>query len=176
MVAVGLLQPAGRTMQIRKAQSSDAKAIAEIIVPTFREGSTYAIDPNVSEAQALEYWLSPDKETFVGESDGAIVGTYYMRPNQEGGGRHVCNCGYITRTTATGRGIARAMCEHSMAHARSRGYRAMQFNFVVSTNERAVRLWQSLGFEIVGRLPGAFRDPTGGFVDALVMYQTLVKD
>jgi ribosomal protein S18 acetylase RimI-like enzyme len=79
----------------------------------------------------------------------------------------------MTRAGATGRGIARAMCLHSLDHARSRGYRAMQFNFVVATNERAVRLWQSLGFEIVGRLPGAFRHPAHGYVDALVMYQTL---
>jgi ribosomal protein S18 acetylase RimI-like enzyme len=160
-------------MEIRRTQPSDASAIAEIVIPIFREGSTYTIDPDISEAGALAYWLSPEKETFVAEDGGAIVGTYYMRANQAGGGRHVCNCGYVTKATSTGRGIARAMCVHSLAHARSRGYRAMQFNFVVSTNERAVRLWQSLGFEIVGRLPGAFRHPTQGFVEALVMYQTL---
>jgi len=160
-------------MQIRRARASDAGAIAEIVLPIFREGSTYAIDPDISEADALAYWLSPEKETFVAEDEGAIVGTYYLRANQAGGGRHVCNCGYATKTAATGRGIARAMCLHSLTHARSRGYRAMQFNFVVSTNERAVRLWQSLGFEIVGRLPEAFRHPTQGFVEALVMYQTL---
>lgn len=160
-------------MQIRRAQSSDAPAIAEIIIPTFREGTTYTIDPGISESEALAYWLSADKETFVAEADGVVVGTYFMRPNQAGGGRHVCNCGYITRAGATGRGIARAMCLHSLEHARSEGYRAMQFNFVVSTNERAVKLWQSLGFEVVGRLPGAFQHPVHGFVDALVMYQTL---
>ena len=160
-------------MQIRKAEPRDAEAIAEIILPTFREGSTYTVDPDISEADARAYWLSPDKETFVAEDAGVIVGTYIMRPNQAGGGRHVCNCGYMTRAGATGRGIARAMCLHSLDHARSRGYRAMQFNFVVATNERAVRLWQSLGFGIVGRLPGAFRHPVHGYVDALVMYQTL---
>ena len=160
-------------MEIRRAQPSDARAIAGIIVPTFREGSTYTIDADISEADALAYWLSPDKETFVAESDGMILGTYFMRPNQRGGGRHVCNCGYITRAGATGRGIARAMCLHSLAHARSRGYRAMQFNFVVATNERAVRLWQSLGFDTVGRLPAAFEHPSCGFVDALVMYRLL---
>jgi ribosomal protein S18 acetylase RimI-like enzyme len=160
-------------MQIRKAEPADAPAIAEIILPTFREGSTYTIDREISEPDALAYWLAPDKETFVAEDEGVIVGTYIMRPNQAGGGAHVCNCGYMTRAGATGRGIARAMCLHSLEHARSRGYRAMQFNFVVATNERAVRLWQSLGFEIVGRLPGAFRHPVQGYVDALVMYRTL---
>ena len=160
-------------MEIRRAQPSDARAIAGIIVPTFREGSTYTIDPDISEVDALADWLSPDKETFVAETDGMILGSYFMRPNQRGGGRHVCNCGYITRAGATGRGIARAMCLHSLAHARSRGYRAMQLNFVVATNERAVRLWQSLGFDIVGRLPAAFEHPSCGFVDALVMYRLL---
>ncbi len=160
-------------MHIRKAQPSDTRAIAEIILPILREGSTYAVDKDISEADALAYWLSPEKETFVAEEEGQILGTYYMRPNQAGGGRHVCNCGYMTRTGATGRGIAKAMCLHSLEHARKQGYRAMQFNCVVSTNERAVRLWQSLGFEVAGRLPLAFQHPTKGFVDALVMYQLL---
>lgn len=160
-------------MLIRKAEAGDAEAIAAILLPTLREGTTYALDPDMSEAAALAYWMGPDKETFVAEEDGVILGTYYLRPNQAGGGRHVCNCGYMTSAAATGRGIARRMCEHSLGHARSRGYRAMQFNFVVSTNERAVRLWQSLGFEVVGRLPGAFQHPAAGEVDALVMYQRL---
>lgn len=160
-------------MQIRKAQPSDAAAIAEIIIPVFREGTTYTIDPHIGESDALAYWLSPEKEVFVAEADQRILGTYFMRTNQAGGGRHVCNCGYITRPDATGRGVARAMGLHSLDYARVRGYRAMQFNFVVATNERAVKLWQSLGFEIVGRLPGAFQHPTQGLVDALVMYQRL---
>jgi ribosomal protein S18 acetylase RimI-like enzyme len=153
--------------------SRDAAAIAAIIMPVIREGATYALDPSLSEADALSYWMASDKETFVAEQDGVVVGTYYMRPNQAGGGRHVCNCGYMTSAAATGRGVARAMCEHSLKHARSRGYRAMQFNFVVSTNERAVRLWRSLGFDTVGRLPGAFRHPDAGYVDAFVMYREL---
>lgn len=160
-------------MQIRRAQPSDSTAIAEIILPVIREGATYSLDPDMSEAEALAYWLGPDKETFVAEEGGVILGTYFIRPNQAGGGRHVCNCGYMTRATATGRGVARSMCEHSLTYARSRGYRAMQFNFVISTNERAVRLWQSLGFEIVGRLPAAFRHPQHGDVDVFVMYQLL---
>jgi ribosomal protein S18 acetylase RimI-like enzyme len=127
----------------------------------------------MTEAEALAYWCSADKETFVVEEDGAVVGTYFLRPNQAGGGDHVCNCGYVTSAAARGRGIARLMCQHSLDHARARGYRAMQFNFVVSTNERAVRLWQSFDFTNVGRLPGAFRHPTKGDVDALVMFRPL---
>ena len=160
-------------MLIRPVRPEDAAAIWSIIGPTIRAGETYTLDPQMSEADALAYWLGPDKETFVAEEDNAIVGTYFMRPNQAGGGAHVCNCGYITSAAATGRGIARLMCQHSLDHARLRGYRAMQFNFVVSTNERAVRLWESLGFKTVGRLPLAFRHPTRGYVDALVMFQSL---
>lgn len=160
-------------LSIRRAEPRDAKAIASILLPIVRQGTTYTLDPNMSEADALGYWMAPDKETFVAEEDGEIVGTYFMRPNQAGGGQHVCNCGYMTRMQVMGRGIARRMCEHSLERARSAGYRAMQFNFVVSTNERAVRLWQSLGFQIVGRLPAAFKHPSAGYVDAFVMYQHL---
>jgi len=160
-------------MVIREAQPADAPAIAAIILPTIREGATYSLNPGLGEAEAVAYWMGSDKETFVAEDEGVVVGTYYMRPNQDGGGRHVCNCGYMTSGAATGRGIARRMCEHSLCHARQRGYRAMQFNFVVSTNERAIRLWQGMGFAIVGRLPAAFRHPDKRFVDALVMFQTL---
>jgi ribosomal protein S18 acetylase RimI-like enzyme len=102
-----------------------------------------------------------------------IVGTYYLRANNAGGGAHVANCGYMVAADATGRGVARAMCAHSLAHAKDRGFRAMQFNFVITTNKRAVRLWQAMGFSIVGRLPGAFLHPTQGYVDALVMYREL---
>ena len=163
-------------MHIRQALPADAPAILAIVLPTIRDGTTYALDPATSEQDALAYWTGSDKQTFVAEDEGEIVGTYYMRPNQAGGGRHVCNCGYMTAAAASGRGIARAMCQHSLAHARAQGYRAMQFNFVVSTNTRAVHLWQSLGFGIIGQLPDAFRHPTQGYVDALVMYQSLVAD
>ena len=160
-------------MLIRPARADDRSTIWSVIGPTIAAGETNAIDRNATEAEGLAYWLSPGNEVFVAEDDGAILGTYYLRPNQGGGGRHVCNGGYITSAEARGRGIARAMCEHSLNHARAQGYRAIQFNFVVSTNERAVNLWQSLGFDIVGRLPGAFDHPAHGYVDALVMFRAL---
>lgn len=158
---------------IRKATSADATAVASIIMPVIRDGTTYALDNDMSEADAIAYWLAPDKHTFVLEEDGEILGTYYLRANQAGGGRHVCNCGYMTGANATGRGVARRMCEHSQEFAKSLGFKAMQFNFVISSNERAVKLWQSLGFAIVGRIPEAFEHPTLGLVDALVMHKTL---
>ena len=160
-------------MQIRPATKDDAAAIWQVIGPTIRAGETYALPPGMSEAEALAYWMGPDRETFVAVDGGRILGTYYLKANQAGGGDHVANCGYITHPEATGRGIARRMCEHSLERARARGFRAMQFNFVVSTNGRAIRLWQTLGFETLGRLPLAFRHPVLGFVDALVMFRPL---
>lgn len=160
-------------MLIRPARPEDWPSIWAIVEPTIRAAETYALAADMGEDAARAYWLAPDKETFVAEEEGSILGTYHLRANQGGGGRHVCNCGYMTSAHATGRGIARRMCLHSLDHARKRGYRAMQFNFVVGTNERAVRLWQSLGFDVVGRLPLAFLHPTKGYVDALVMFRSL---
>lgn len=161
---------------IRPATRDDAPAIWRIIGPTIRAGETYALDRDMGEAEALAYWLGADREAFVAvAADGQVLGTYYIRPNQAGGGRHICNCGYMTDAAATGRGVARAMALHSLDHARQRDYRGMQFNFVVSSNTRAVALWQALGFSIVGRLPLAFRHPSLGYVDALVMFQPLVE-
>lgn len=160
-------------MLIRPANSTDNAAIWTIMEPTIRAGETYALDREMSEAEAIEYWVGPGKEAFVAEVDGTIAGTYFFRANQPGGGSHVANCGFMVSPTASGKGVARAMCEHALAHAKAKGFRAIQFNFVVSTNERAVRLWQLLGFDIVGTLPGAFRHPTKGFVDVFVMYRTL---
>ena len=160
-------------MKIRLARGEDLPAIWSIIQPTIRAAETYALDRNMSEADALGYWMGTDRETFVVEDGRAILGTYYLRQNQVGGGAHVCNCGYMTSADAVGQGIARRMCQHSIEHAKAAGYRAMQFNFVVSANERAIHLWQSFGFEGVGRLPLAFNHPTQGYVDAFVMFRTL---
>lgn len=159
---------------IRPVRPTDSASLAGVILPVFRAGDTYTIDPDIPEADALAYWLSPDKTTFVADANGQILGTYYIRPNQGGGGAHVCNCGYITAPQARGRGVARAMLAHSLDQARAQGYRAMQYNFVVSTNSRAVDTWTRAGFETVGRLPSAFRHPTKGYVDALVMFRSLV--
>ena len=160
-------------MLIRPATFDDGSAIWEVTKPIIRAGETYALDREMTEADGIAYWMGADKETFVAEDGGRIVGTYYLRANQSGGGKHICNCGYMTSASAMGRGVARAMCLHSLDHARARGFHGMQFNFVVNTNDRAVRLWESLGFAIVGRLPLAFSHPTNGYVDALVMYRTI---
>ena len=123
--------------------------------------------------QALAYWFSSGHTVFVADEGGEVLGTYYLRANQQGGGNHVSNCGYMAAAKASGRGVATAMCAHSLEYARSLGFRAMQFNFVVSSNLPAIHLWQKFGFATVGRLPGAFLHPSLGYVDALVMYRTL---
>ena len=160
-------------MAIHLATDSDHDAIWTILEPMIRGGETYTLPRDMSKEQALDYWFSADRETFVWKENGEVLGTYFLKANQQGGGAHVANCGYVTSPAAQGRGIARQMCLHSLERARERGFRAMQFNFVVSTNERAIKLWASLGFDIVGRLPLAFEHPTQGFVDALVMYRQI---
>jgi len=160
-------------MLIRPAAEGDASAIWAIMEPIIHAGETYTLPRDMDKESALAYWFSAGREVFVAEESSEIVGTYFLQANQHGGGAHVANCGYMTAVSATGRGIARAMCTHSLDRARACGFRAMQFNFVIGTNERAVRLWQSFGFEIVGRLPGAFRHPARGYVDAYIMYRDL---
>jgi len=160
-------------MEIRPARNEDRAALWRILEPTIRAGETYALPRDWSEADALAYWLAPENEVFVACDEREIVGTFILRANQRGPGAHVANCGYVTAPWASGRGVAREMCGFSLERARQRGFLAMQFNLVVSTNERAVRLWKSFEFEIVGRIPAAFRHPTLGLVDAYVMYRRL---
>ncbi len=161
-------------MRIREAVAErDGDAIWTILEPVVRAGETYPLPRDMDRQAALAYWFSPGHEVFIAENGNEITGTYFLKANQKGGGGHVANCGYMTALHATGQGVGRAMCEHSLERARERGFRAMQFNFVVSTNERAVRLWQCFGFEIVGRLPRVFEHPRLGFVDGYVMYREL---
>jgi len=159
-------------MKLRAATPSDDDAIWAILEPIVRAGDTYAQPRDRSRDDMLAYWHQPGHDVFVAD-DGAILGTYFVCANQGGGGAHVANCGYATAQHAQGKGVARAMCEHSLGHARERGFRAMQFNFVVATNTRAVELWKRMGFAIVGTLPGAFAHPAQGDVDAYVMYRAL---
>jgi len=146
----------------------------QIIEPTFRAGETYVFSPDITAAEAHRIWVEVPLATFIAvEGDNAVLGTYYIKPNQPALGAHVCNCGYIVAENARGKGIASEMCTHSQLEAIARGFRAMQYNLVVSTNEGAVRLWKRHGFEVIGTLPEAFRHPRLGFVDAFVMYKQL---
>src|SRR5882672_3010154 len=158
---------------IRPANQADGDAIWNIFHAVVASGDTYVFDPRMPREQALAYWLRSDTHTYVAESEGQVVGTYILKPNQPALGAHVANAGFMVSPTARRLGVGRRMGEHSLAEARRLGFRAMQFNLVVSTNEGAVRLWQRLGFQIIGTVPEAFRHSRQGFVDAYVMYQSL---
>ncbi len=158
---------------IRFARDEDFEALWPILRGVIRAGDTYAYDPDMSCDAAFDLWMKAPRATYVAMIGGKILGTYYIKTNQQGGGAHVCNCGYMVAPSGRGQGLAAAMCLHSQDEARAMGYMAMQFNFVVSTNTGAIRLWERLGFETVGRLPLAFNHPTAGLVDALVMSKPL---
>lgn len=160
-------------VELRPATQADHPELWAMLEPVFRAGETYAIDRAISREAALAWWCAGTHSAYLAEALGTPVGSYYIAPNQQGGGAHVANCGFVSAPAAQGRGVARKMLAHALDTARAQGYRAMQFNCVVSTNTRAVTLWQANGFEIAGRLPGAFHHPVQGFVDAYVMYRTL---
>ena len=161
-------------MKIRRAVERDRDAIWNIFHEVVAAGDTYALDPNISRDDALAYWFAPGTHTYVAEeSDIGVTGTYILRPNQSGGGSHVANAGFMVSARARGQGIGRVMAEHCLSEAGRLGFRAIQFNYVISTNTAAICLWQDLGFKIVGTLPGAFRHPEKGYVDVHVMYRSL---
>lgn len=162
-------------MNIREATKADWDSIWPIFHEIVLTGETYAYETNTTKEQAENIWLGVPRKTFVFEEDGNILGTYYLKTNQSGPGSHVCNCGYMVSSLARGKGLATTMCEHSQKVAVELGYKAMQFNFVASSNEGAVRLWDKLGFDTVGRLPNAFNHPNLDYVDALVMFKWLEK-
>jgi ribosomal protein S18 acetylase RimI-like enzyme len=160
--------------RIRLFEPRDWPSVWRIIEPVFRAGETYAFAPDITEAEAHHAWIEVPVATFVSLNAGEeVLGTYYIKPNQPALGAHVCNCGYIVAAHARRQGIASAMCEHSLREAAARGFRAMQYNLVVSSNEDAILLWKRHGFEVLGVLPKAFRHSRLGFVDALVMYKEL---
>jgi L-amino acid N-acyltransferase YncA len=161
-------------LEIRSATSEDRDAIWDIFHAIVTAGDTYAFDPKMSRDEALAYWFRADTLTYVAERDDCVVGTYILRANQPGPGSHVANAAFMVASDAQGSGVGRRMAEHCLEEARRFGFRAMQFNFVVSTNKGAIRLWKQLGFEIVGTLPGAFHHPQKGYVDVYVMFRSLL--
>ena len=160
-------------LNIRPATPADDKALWAMLGPVFHAGDTYAVPTDITRDQALDYWLRGSHTAFVAEEGGQILGTAYLCPNHKGNADHVCNAGFVTSPDARGKGVAQSLLTHVLAQARAAGYGAMQFNFVVSTNIGAIRLWQRNGFQIIGTLPKAFRHPQAGLVDAHVMYQLL---
>ena len=163
-------------VNIRPISEADWWAVWEIMEPVIRAGDTYPYSTDMTVEGARQMWIDIPEAAYVAEdADGNILGTYYIKPNQPTLGSHVANCGYMVAESARGRGIATQMCQHSQEEAVRMGYRAMQYNLVVKTNEASVHLWQKMGFTIVGTLPGAFEHAELGFVDAHVMYKQLVN-
>ena len=159
---------------IRSYKEKDWVEVWAIIEPVFRGGSTYAFSPSITEQEAKKAWIDVPKATYVCEGeDNNIIGTYYIKPNQPALGAHVCNCGYIVDKKVRGQGVASTMCKHSQEEAFKLGFKAMQYNLVISTNEGAIRLWKKHGFSVIGILPKAFDHKELGFVDALIMYKLL---
>ena len=161
-------------IEIRAATEADRDAIWNIFHEIIAAGDTYAFDPKMSREEALAYWFRADTRPYVAEKGGRIAGTYIVRPNQLGPGSHVANAAFMVASDAQGFGVGRRMAEHCLNEARRMGFRAMQFNFVISTNTPAIHLWEQLGFKIVGTLPGAFHHTEKGYVDVYVMYRSLV--
>ena len=162
-------------LKIREATASDGEAIWNIFHAVVAPGDTYTFDPAISRDEALAYWFHPSHRCYVGEREGEVVATYILKANQPALGSHVANAAFMVSPNARGGGVGHSLGEHSLNEARRLGFRAMQFNFVVSTNKPAVRLWQRLGFTIVGTLPAAFRHPHKGYVDAYVMFRSLTE-
>lgn len=160
-------------MHIRPATHDDHDAIWAILEPVLRTGETYALPRDWTRLEALDYWFKPPHQVFVAEGEELILGTYYLQPNQMGGGAHIANCGFMTSAHASGKGVGKVMADHALITAKAQGFLGMQFNFVVSTNSGTIHLWHKLGFETLTRLPRAFSHPTLGLVDALVMYKAL---
>ena len=160
-------------MEIRKATTSDEQPVWQIIKAVIATGDTYVFDPETPEDEMIAYWFSPEKHVYVADENGEILGTYWLKANQPGLGSHVCNAAYMVSSETRGRGIGRKLAEHSIGEARRLGFRSMQFNFVVKSNEVAVALWKSLGFDIIGEIPDAFDHKPNGLTSAYIMYRKL---
>jgi L-amino acid N-acyltransferase YncA len=160
-------------MNIRIANHNDTEAVWQILSEVISTGGTYVFAPDSSKEKMLNYWFSEDKKTFIAEENGKILGTFYLKPNQMDLGSHIVNAGYMVSSEARGKGLGQSMAEFSMDEARRLGYHGMQFNLVVKINEKAVKLWLKLGFEIIGEIPEAYQHSELGYVNAYVMYQKL---
>ncbi len=160
-------------MKIREATQRDYDSVWDIFSSVIRTGDTYVFDPNTRKDALSKHWFASYMKTYVAEEQGDVVGTYIIKPNQIDLGSHIANCSYMVHPKAQGKGVGNALCEHSLETARKLGYRAIQFNIVVSTNQVAVRLWEKHGFRIIGTIPNGFNHTTLGYVDAYIMYREI---
>lgn len=161
-------------LEIIEARPSHYGEIWNIFSEVVRAGDTYVYDPLITKEEALHIWCGDQVKTFVAISDHIVVGTYVIKPNFPGLGSHIANCSYMVSCQARGQGVGRAMAEHSLKYAMKAGFIGMQFNIVVSTNKSAVKLWQALGFQIIGTTPRGFNHTKLGYVDTYIMYKELI--
>jgi GNAT superfamily N-acetyltransferase len=160
----------------RIATNEDEEALWGILEPMVRKGGTYVFSLDKSKESLMGYWMGADKFTFVVERGGELLGTFYLKANQEGLGDHICNAGFVVAPSAEGQGIGRWMGEFAQTEAKNRGFLSMQFNFVIKSNQRAVQLWKSLGFAVIGEIPEAYRHPDLGLVPALIFHKKLTNE
>ena len=160
-------------IEIRKATLADQDKIWDIIRQVIAEGDTYVFSPNSPKEKMLAYWCGQDKHTYIATINSKVVGTFVIKDNQPDLGSHIANASYMTSPAASGQGIGKAMGEFSLVEARQLGYKAMQFNIVVASNQRAVRLWEKLGFKVIGEIPEAFNHKQNGLTNAFIMYRKL---
>ncbi len=160
-------------IEIRKAEERDKPAVWQIIKVVIAGGDTYVFAPGTPEEEMMAYWFSPEKHNYVAVENEEVLGTYWIKANQPGLGDHVGNGAYMVSPEATGKGIGKMMAEHSIEEARRLGFKSIQFNFVVKSNEIAVKLWKSIGFEIIGEIPDAFRHKQDGLTNAYIMFREL---
>ena len=160
-------------LELRKATENDNTDVWNIINTVISGGDTYVFSPDSSEEEMIAYWFSAEKKVYVAVLDKRVVGTFWLKANQPGLGSHVANAAYMVSPDATGKGVRRRMAEFSIEEARRLGYKSMQFNLVVKSNEVAVRLWQSIGFEIIGEISDAFNHSKNGMTNAYIMYRKL---
>ncbi len=164
---------AAKTIEIRKADDRDKPAIWQIIKAVIAGGDTYVFSPDASEDEMMAFWFTPDKHNYVAVEDREVVATFWLRANNPGLGKHVGNAAYMVAPNAAGKGIGKQIALWSLDEARRLGFTAMQFNFVVKSNENAVALWQKIGFQIIGEIPDAFAHIKNGLTNAYIMYRKL---
>ena len=161
------------TLDVKKITEDDFDEVWTLIKKIITKGDTYVFSPETKKNQMLSYWCSKSNHTYIVQNDGKLVGTFLIKDNQPGLGSHIANAAFMTEPDETGKGVGRLMSEFALKEAKNLGYSAMQFNFVVKSNSRAIRLWKKLGFLVIGEVPEAFNHATEGLTNALIMYRKL---
>ena len=160
-------------LKITTATPADFDEIWKIFQPILQAGGTYVYSPDTSKDEAFSIWFDESYDTYIAKLDDEIVGAYVIRPGHRDLGSHIANAAYIVADKHRGKGFGRNLGEHSIEQARRLGYKALQFNYVVSSNKVAIELWRKLGFSIVGTIPAAYNHPELGYIDIHIMHRKI---